>query len=83
LSRIFALFRTHYRDVIIRIADLNDPFTVIDVGKNGFVDNRHRHPNFVETFWRDMVDKLDIEVDDSVDGYVRRPSFDIVLIVKP
>jgi len=77
-------FQKHCRGVIIRVAsdDANTVLLVGDVKKNGFVAKRTEHPGFVETFWEEMVGKLDIEIDDSVDNYVRRPSSDIVLFVK-
>ncbi len=78
-------FQKHCRGVIIRVASgyANKVLRVGDVKKNGFVAKRTTtHPGFVETFWGEMVGKLDIEIDDSVDNYVRRPSSDIVLFVK-
>ena len=79
-------FQKHCRGVIIRVAsgDANKVFSVDDVRRNGFVANRRtKHPGFVKFFWKNMVDKLDIEIDGSVGNYVRRPSSDTVLFVKP
>ena len=46
---------------------MDDKFTVDDVKTNGFEENRDRHPDFVQNFWKDMTDPLDIEIDDSAD----------------
>jgi len=51
---------------------MDDKFTVDDVKTNGFEENRDRHPDFVQNFWKDMTDPLDIEIDDSADNYVCR-----------
>ena len=60
------------RGVVIEIANMDDKFTVDDVKTNGFEENRDRHPDFVQIFWKDMTDPLDIEIDDSADNYVCR-----------
>ena len=66
-------FVDYCRGVIIHIADEDDLFTVEDVRKNGFEEeDRYRHPDFVQIFWKDMMDPLDIEIDDSADNYVCR-----------
>ena len=58
--------------VIIHIADVRNPFTIDDVERNGLEDDEITwHLDFVQTFWTNMVDKLDVEIDDSVDNYVR------------
>ena len=61
--------------VIIHVAsgDPNKLFTQEDVEGNEFELNRRKaHPGFVENFWKDMADKLDIEIDDSDHSYVCR-----------
>jgi hypothetical protein len=51
---------------------MDDKFTVDDVKTNGFEENRDWHPHFVQIFWKDMTDPLDIEINDSADNYVCR-----------
>ena len=66
-------FQKYCRDAIIHIADPDHPFTVEDVERNGFENDRGaRDPKFVQTFWSNMVDKLDVEMDDPADNCVCR-----------
>ena len=81
-------FRSCCQGVVIHVAsgERSKVFSPKDVKENGFEVKRgtEKHPDFVETFWKELVDeKLDIEIDGSVDTYVRRPPSDIVLFVKP
>jgi len=68
LDRDLERFRESCLGVIIHVAsgDANKLFTEEDVEMNGFERNMRRtHPDFVQTFWSDMVDeKLDIEIND-------------------
>jgi len=60
--------------VIIHLAsdDPNKLFTAEDLMRNGFDLNiRRNHLDFVQTFWEDMVDKLDIHIND--DNYRDAP----------
>jgi hypothetical protein len=70
--------------VVIHVAsgDRNKVFSPEDVTRDGFKENRNsRPPDFVLTFWEDMVDKLDIGMYDSanVDSCVRHPFSDIFI----
>ena len=60
-------FLRECRGVIINIADAENPLTLDDVRRNGFEDedNRNTGPGFVQTFWTNMVDKLDVESADN------------------
>ena len=53
------------------MADVKNPFTIDNVTRNGFKDNKIAlHPDFIKTIWTDMMDKLNVEIDDSADDYV-------------
>ena len=59
------------RGIITHIADVKNSFTIDDVERNGFEDDGITwHPDFVQTFCPNMVDKLDVEMDDSADNHV-------------